>query len=45
MNRDVTGRDKGMWVKERNKGKNKEKCVNRAIVPDSDNGDWLVGKG
>ena len=23
-----------MWVKERNKGKNKEKCVNRAIVPD-----------
>ena len=24
-----------MWVKERNKGKNKEKCVNRAIIPDS----------
>ena len=23
-----------MWVKERNKRKNKEKCVNRAIVPD-----------
>ena len=24
-----------MWVREQNKGKNKEKCVNRAIVPDS----------
>jgi hypothetical protein len=24
-----------MWVRERNKGKNKEKCVNRAIVPDT----------
>ena len=24
-----------MWVKERNERKNKEKCVNRAIVPDS----------
>ena len=35
INRDVTGRDKGMWFKERNKGKNKEKCVNGAIIPDS----------
>ena len=33
INRDVTGRDKGMWVREWNKGKT-EKCVNRAIVPD-----------
>ena len=24
-----------MWVKERNERKNKEKCVNRAIVPDT----------
>ena len=36
INRDVVGRNKGMWVKERNKGKNKEKCVNGAIFPDSD---------
>ena len=35
INRDVTGRDKGMWVKEWKKRKNKEKCVNVAIVPDS----------
>ena len=24
-----------MWFKERNEGKNKEKCVNRAIIPDT----------
>ena len=24
-----------MWVRERNKGKNKEKCANGAIIPDS----------
>ena len=44
INRDVTGRDKGMWVKERNKGKNKEKCVNRAIVPDRATPLWLHSK-
>ena len=32
----MTGCDKGMWVKEQNKGENKEKCVNGAIVPDSE---------
>ena len=39
-----------MWVRERNEGKNKEKCVNRAIVPDSLYGqrrcariDWTFG--
>ena len=25
-----------MWVKEQSKGENKEKCVNGAIVPDSE---------
>ena len=30
-----------MWVREQNKRKNKEKCVNRAIVPDTRS---LVGK-
>ena len=33
-----------MWVKERNKGKNKEKCVNRAIVPDIERVIKLVGQ-
>jgi hypothetical protein len=27
-----------MWVRERHKGKNKEKCINRAIIPDNNQG-------
>ena len=35
INRNVTGHDKGMWVREQKKRKNKENCVNGAIIPDT----------